>query len=78
LSQYLIDQIGSKSNIRVCLQSELRAIHGEDHLTAIDIVSRNDGSIRREECGGLFVFIGADAETAWLPEAIARDAPAMC
>jgi thioredoxin reductase (NADPH) len=74
MSQYLIDQIGSKSNIRANLQSELHAIHGEDHLTAIDIVSRNDGSIRREECGGLFVFIGADAETRWLPEAIARDA----
>ncbi|WP_240057327.1 NAD(P)/FAD-dependent oxidoreductase [Paraburkholderia azotifigens] len=24
-------------------------------------------------CGGLFVFIGADAETGWLPMEIARD-----
>ncbi len=30
--------------------------------------------MRREECGGLFVFIGADAETDWLPDEIARDA----
>ena len=30
--------------------------------------------MRREECGGLFVFIGADAETDWLPPEIARDA----
>ena len=30
--------------------------------------------MRREECGGLFVFIGADAETDWLPAEIARDA----
>ena len=29
--------------------------------------------MRREECGGLFVFIGADAETGWLPAEIARD-----
>src|SRR5262245_45648451 len=28
----------------------------------------------RVECGGLFVFIGADAETDWLPGDIARDA----
>src|SRR6202035_26193 len=28
---------------------------------------------RREDCGGLFVFIGADAETEWLPAEIARD-----
>jgi thioredoxin reductase (NADPH) len=25
------------------------------------------------DCGGVFVFIGADAETGWLPDAIARD-----
>jgi len=36
MSQYLIDQIGSKPNIRLSLQSELHAVHGEDHLTAID------------------------------------------
>ena len=30
--------------------------------------------MRRHDCGGLFVFIGADAETAWLPADIARDA----
>ena len=32
------------------------------------------GEVRRHECGGLFVFIGADAETEWLPAEIARDA----
>jgi thioredoxin reductase (NADPH) len=29
--------------------------------------------MRRHECGGLFIFIGADAETNWLPADIARD-----
>jgi len=29
--------------------------------------------VDRAGCG-LFIFIGADAETAWLPDAIARDA----
>jgi thioredoxin reductase (NADPH) len=74
MSQYLVDQIASKPNIRVRLHSELHAIDGDDHLTAVATVSRSDGGIAREECGGLFVFIGADAETGWLPEAIARDA----
>jgi thioredoxin reductase (NADPH) len=27
--------------------------------------------VRRHECGGLFIFIGADAETRWLPVEIA-------
>jgi thioredoxin reductase (NADPH) len=73
MSQYLIEQIRSKSNIRVALHSEVQAIHGDDHLTAIDLIDRSSSRIRREECGGLFVFIGADAETGWLPAEIARD-----
>ncbi len=74
MSHYLIGQLRSKSNIQALLQSEVRAAHGDGHLTAIDIYDRADKSVRRADCGGLFVFIGADAETAWLPAAIARDA----
>lgn len=73
MSQYLIDQIRTKSNIRVALNSEVVAVHGEDHLTAIDLTDRRAGTVAREDCAGLFVFIGADAETAWLPPEIARD-----
>jgi thioredoxin reductase (NADPH) len=29
--------------------------------------------VRRHDCGGLFVFIGADAQTGWLPADIACD-----
>jgi thioredoxin reductase (NADPH) len=73
MSQYLIDQIRSKSNIRTALRSEVKAVHGDSHLTAIDIVDREANEVRREDSGGLFVFIGADAETSWLPPEIARD-----
>ena len=27
----------------------------------------------RHDCGGLFVFIGADADTGWLPPEVQRD-----
>jgi thioredoxin reductase (NADPH) len=74
MSQYLIDQLRTKSNIAVLLRSEVTAAHGDAHLTAIDIRDGVDDSVRRAECGGLFVFIGADAETEWLPPEIARDA----
>lgn len=74
MSQYLVNQIRSKSNIRALLRSEVKAIHGEGNLEAIDILDRDSGTLRREESGGLFVFIGADAETGWLPPEIARDA----
>jgi thioredoxin reductase (NADPH) len=36
---------------------------------------RNDATheVSRHDCAGLFVFIGAEAETSWLPADIARD-----
>ena len=74
MSRYLIDQLAGKSNVTAELGSEVVAAHGETHLTAIDIRDNATGAVRRQDCGGLFVFIGADAETEWLPEGIARDA----
>jgi thioredoxin reductase (NADPH) len=73
MSHYLVEPIRHKSNIVVELESELQAVHGDTHLTAIDVLNRASGAVRRRECGGLFVFIGADAETGWLPAEIARD-----
>jgi thioredoxin reductase (NADPH) len=73
MSQYLIEQIATKDNIRTQLQSEVHAVHGDGALKAIDIHDRAGGLTHTQGCGGLFVFIGADAETAWLPDAIARD-----
>jgi thioredoxin reductase (NADPH) len=73
MSQYLIDQIRRKSNVKVALRSEVQAVHGHQHLESIDIIDHAEGIVRQVESGGLFVFIGADAETDWLPEDIARD-----
>jgi thioredoxin reductase (NADPH) len=74
MSHYLIEQLRAKSNIAVELRSEIHAVHGDTHLTAIDIRNGSGADIRRHDCGGLFIFIGADAETGWLPADIARDA----
>jgi thioredoxin reductase (NADPH) len=74
MSRYLIEQIRSKSNIRVALQTEIQAVNGEQSVRAVRLVDRRSGGTRAEDSGGVFVFIGADAETAWLPEKIARDA----
>ena len=74
MSQYLIDQIRGKSNIRIALRSEVTGVYGDDHLTAIDLADRASGTVERVECAGLFVFIGADAQTSWLPAAVARNA----
>jgi thioredoxin reductase (NADPH) len=73
MSRYLIEQIRAKSNIAARLESEVAAVHGDTRLTSIDIRDRASGNNTRHDCGGLFVFIGADADTRWLPEEIARD-----
>lgn len=73
MSRYLIDQLRTKSNIHYEMRSEVSAVHGEANLTAIDLHNRGTGMTQRRDCGGLFIFIGADAETEWLPASIARD-----
>ena len=73
MSRYLIEQLSGRLNVKVQLRSEVVAAHGDTHLTAIDIRNAESGAVQRHDCGGLFIFIGADAETAWLPADIARD-----
>lgn len=73
MSHYLVEQLRTKANVATQLESEVQAVHGDAHLTAIDVRNRATGALQRHACGGLFVFIGADAETAWLPAEIARD-----
>jgi thioredoxin reductase (NADPH) len=73
MSQYLIAQLRLKSNIAVRFGAEVHGVHGDGNLSAIDIIDRASGEVRRHDCGGLFIFIGADAETEWLPADIARN-----
>jgi thioredoxin reductase (NADPH) len=74
MSRYLVEQLRGKSNVAVQLRAEVVGAYGETHLGAIEVRDASSGEVRRHDCGGLFVFIGADAETGWLPTEIARDA----
>jgi thioredoxin reductase (NADPH) len=73
MSRYLTDQLAGRSNINVLTRTEVAAAHGESSLEAIDVLNAATGETTRLESGGLFIFIGADAETAWLPPEIALD-----
>jgi thioredoxin reductase (NADPH) len=70
MSQYLIDQIATRPNIDVRRGAQVVAVHGDPSIEAIEI-RRDDGTTTRHDSGGLFIFIGADAETSWLPPEIA-------
>jgi thioredoxin reductase (NADPH) len=71
MSHYLIQQLKTKANVSVELRSEIVGVHGQEQLEAIDILK--DGKTEKRPAAGLFVFIGADASTGWLPPQIARD-----
>jgi thioredoxin reductase (NADPH) len=73
MSRYLVDQLATRANIRVLFKTEVTAAYGDTSLEAIDIRDASTGDTSRIESGGLFIFIGADAETAWLPPDIALD-----
>jgi thioredoxin reductase (NADPH) len=73
MSQYVISQLATKSNVMVETQAEVVAVEGSDRLTALELGVGPSRRRERRESDALFVFIGAQAETSWLPEGIVRN-----
>jgi thioredoxin reductase (NADPH) len=73
MSHYLIEQIATKVNIRVETRSEVVAVHGDEQLEAIEVINRSTATTSRRDARVLFVLIGAEAATDWLPLEISRD-----
>lgn len=73
MSRYLVEQIAGRPNIGVLSGTEVVAAHGDASLEEIEVRDAAGWSTRLPS-GGLYTFIGADAETEWLPPEIALDA----
>jgi thioredoxin reductase (NADPH) len=73
MARYLANQLAARPNIRAMNRTEVVAAHGDVSLEAVDVRNGATAETTRLESGGLFMFIGADAETAWLPPEIALD-----
>jgi thioredoxin reductase (NADPH) len=74
MSHYLIEQLGTKRNIAVETQTAVVAVRGGTHLETLVTRDEATGVTRERGADGLFVFIGADADSGWMPEALERDA----
>ena len=74
MSHYLIQQLATKHNISVETGTTVTGVSGGAHIEAISTRREEDGMQSERRADALFVFIGADAETAWLPPALERDA----
>jgi thioredoxin reductase (NADPH) len=73
MSDYLIREIGNAPNIDVRFRTELVGGGGAGHLEYLELRDKGSGEIQREPAGGLFVLIGAEPFTGWLPEQVGRD-----
>jgi len=73
MSHYLIEQLARRVNIDVRFDTEIVAAQGETELEAIDVHDGRAGETTTLPSNGVYIFIGADAETAWLPPEIALD-----
>jgi thioredoxin reductase (NADPH) len=76
MSQYLIGEIASKENIEVVPFTRVVSVEGEEHLQRIVTRTQPPGGEEKIvscEADALFVMIGADANTSWLPGELERD-----
>ena len=71
MSKYLIDEIGTTSNIVVETRTQVMEAVGEERLECVKL--RGPGGERMAPASSVFVFIGAAPVTAWLPSCVLRD-----
>ena len=73
MSDYLIRQIEAAPNVDVRYRCEVAGGGGSGHLEHLLLRNRDSGETELVPAAGLFVLIGAQPFTSWLPEAIQRD-----
>jgi thioredoxin reductase (NADPH) len=74
MSDYLVRSIDRTPNITIRYRTEIVGGGGDGHLEWIDVRSSSTGDVERLATAALFVLIGADPCTEWLPPTIERDA----
>ena len=70
MSDYLIREIEATSNITVRLHTEVTDGHGTDHLDALTLHDRLRDRTEQVPAAALFVLIGGEPRTQWLPGTI--------
>jgi thioredoxin reductase (NADPH) len=73
MSDYLVRSIDQAPNIDIRYTTEVVDGGGDGHLEWIDVRDSPTGEVERLDTASLFVLIGADPHTDWLPPSIDRD-----
>ncbi|WP_421790675.1 FAD-dependent oxidoreductase [Hyphobacterium sp.] len=74
MSDYLTNRLDADPDITVHYNTQVTALGGRDRLEAIDIHDGAKDETRMLSVCGLFIMVGAAPNTAWLPEAVEKDA----
>jgi thioredoxin reductase (NADPH) len=72
MSEYLIREIEATANLTVRLHTEVSDGHGTDRLEALTLHDRQSGTSEQVPAAALFVLIGGEPRTQWLPETAQR------
>ena len=73
MSHYLVRQLEDIPNVEVRLNTEVIAVHGDDHLEALTLCDNAAATQEKVRAGYVFVFIGAAPHTDWLEGIVERD-----
>ena len=73
MSRYLVDQIEATANVAVMLRTQVVDGRGDAELTGIALADVEAGTSAVTPADALFVLIGAQPRTNWLPDVVARD-----
>jgi thioredoxin reductase (NADPH) len=73
MSRYLVEQVRSNARIEVVRNSTVYELIGTEALEAVLVQNTRTGDIRRLDARAVFVFIGVEPCTRWLPGGIALD-----
>ena len=73
MSAYLVDAISADPTVVLCTESEVSGAHGEGRLQSVVVRQRSSGAEHTVAADGMFLMIGAEPRTGWLPAAIVRD-----
>jgi thioredoxin reductase (NADPH) len=73
MSDYLVRELEATANITVRCNTEAVAGHGDGRLSGLTLEDRTLGATETVPATALFVLIGAEPHTGWLPATIRRD-----
>ncbi len=72
MSHYLVSQVEATPNVEILLGTEVVGGGGSGRLEQL-VLRRSDGGDETVDADALFVMIGAQPRTEWLPAGIERD-----